>query len=58
MTRRETVMKWWNKLSPMKKQAHVFIMLGMPERSHKTLTGREIEKLYDFEHALDTPKQN
>ena len=55
MTRRETVMKWWNKLSPIKKQAHIFILFD-EIRNHKKLTGREIEKLYDWEHALNRPK--
>lgn len=51
---RETAMKWWNAMSFEEKY---FVIVkykehvpGYPDRSPDTLTGREIELLYDLSH--------
>jgi len=56
MTRRETVMKWWNNLHPLRKLAYTNVIEEFKDRNPKNLTGREIEKIYDWEHSLNTPK--
>ena len=43
---REKAIAWWNTIESENKNAYVTIVLMQPERSYKTLTGREIEIIY------------
>lgn len=52
-TYREKVMNWWNSIEALKKQEFVNVVFEMPKRSYKSLTGREIEKIYEWEHCLN-----
>jgi hypothetical protein len=53
-TRREQAMSWWN-AKTFEEQYFVIIknkqvIEGYPDRAPTTLTGREIELLWDIEH--------
>lgn len=51
ITTREIAMNWWNNLSFENKWKQIVknktIILGYPDRNPDTLTGREIQQLYN-----------
>ena len=46
---RRKALAWWHTLSSDNKNAYVIIVLMQPKRSYRTLTGREIEQMYNWE---------
>lgn len=53
-SKRELVIEWWNSLTFTDKAftvvKHKELVVGYPYRLVKSLTGREIEQIYNAEH--------
>lgn len=46
-TKRKTAIEWWNSLTNLEKSEFTTLIIN-PKRSYRSLTGREIEKIYNW----------
>ena len=46
---RGKALAWWHTLSSGNKNAYIIIVLMQPKRLYRTLTGSEIEQMYNWE---------